>query len=114
MLLLQHASDHREVASCCGLTAREEALFETLQVKKGEHAEMLLVERAQRATGASAAVLRYRPSAFELWLNTTDPRDTGLRERVMRERGCSFAEAVALLARRFPRGALHDAGQFAA
>ena len=109
MLLLQHASDHREVASFCGLTAREEALFKTLQVKKGEHAEMLLVERAHRAGGSAASVLRYQPSAFELWLNTTDPRDTGLRDRVMRERGCSFAEAVALLARKFPWGAVRAA-----
>ncbi|MBI1944657.1 MAG: ATP-binding protein [Deltaproteobacteria bacterium] len=100
-LLFQHAGDHERVSSLLELNARQHALFKQLRFKKGAYAELLLVERA----AGEASVLRLRPTAFDLWLNTTDPADVGFRERVRRERGLSLLDAVRHCAKHHPNGA---------
>lgn len=100
-LLLQHAGDHERVATLLGLNARQLALFRQLKFKKGQFAEMMLVERG---TG-DASVLRLRPTPFDLWLNTTDPVDVGFRDRVRRERRCSLVDAIRFCAKNHPTGA---------
>ncbi|MCC7075073.1 MAG: ATP-binding protein [Deltaproteobacteria bacterium] len=99
--LFQHAGDHESVSSLLELNPRQHALFKQLRFKKGAYAEMLLVERG----AGEASVLRLRPTAFDLWLNTTDPVDVGFRERVRRERGLSLLDAVRHCATHHPNGA---------
>lgn len=101
LFLMQHATGHTDVASLCALNHREDALFRQLTLKKGAFSEMLLVDRAV----GRASVLRLVPTAFDLWLNTTDPVDCGFRARVMKERGLTMLEAIRFCAERYPKGA---------
>lgn len=101
VFLNKHVENHAEVARVCGLNARQEHLFRSLEFKAGSYSELLLVDRAKQ----ESAVCRLKPTAFDLWLNTSKPEDVGFRERLQRERGLSLLEAIRACADEFPNGA---------
>jgi hypothetical protein len=99
--LNKHTTDFERVASFCELNDRQLHLFKKLEFQAGQYSEILFVDRAVN----DATVLRYYPTPFDLWLNTTSPQDVGFRERLRRDRGLSMAQAIKVCADEFPRGA---------
>ena len=99
--LNKHAEGHDTVANFCQLNARQAHLFKGLQFQSGRFSEVLFVDRVQN----DATILRNYPTAFDLWLNTTNPADVSLRDRVRRDEGVSMAQAIRLCAERHPQGA---------
>lgn len=99
--LNKHAEGHDTVADFCQLNARQAHLFKGLQFQSGRFSEVLFVDRVQN----DATILRNYPTAFDLWLNTTNPADVSLRDRVRRDEGVSMAQAIRLCAERHPQGA---------
>lgn len=74
---------------------------QVLQFQSGRFSEVLFVDRVQN----DATSLRNYPTAFDLWLNTTNPAGVSLRDRVRRDEGVSMAQAIRLCAERYPQGA---------
>jgi hypothetical protein len=74
---------------------------QVLHFQSGRFSEVLFVDRVQN----DATILRNYPTAFDLWLNTTNPADVSLRDRVRRDEGVSMAQAIRLCAERYPQGA---------
>ena len=110
IFLMQHAGDHDAVSDLCALNCGEANLFRQLKMKKGEFSEMLFVERGASSAstgggGERASILRLVPTAWDLWLNTTDPADVGFRDRVIKDRGLSLLEAIRFCAEHHPGGA---------
>lgn len=101
IFLNQHVTDHDQVGELCELNARQLALFKGLRFKGGVYSELLLVDRA----GNDASVLQLRPTAFDLWLNTTNPADVAYRDRIRKEHGLSLVEAIRRCAEEHPAGA---------
>lgn len=102
MIFLQrHTRNLESAAAFCKLTSRQRVLFESLQFQAGVFSEVLYVD----SNGDDVSVLRLFPTPFELWLNTTNPKDRELRERVRRERGLSMLEAIRFCAAHYPKGA---------
>ena len=99
--LNRHAEGHDAVANFCQLNQRQAHLFKGLQFQSGRYSEVLFVDRV----AGDASILRNFPTAFDLWLNTTNPADVALRDRVKREEGVSMAQAIRLCAERYPQGA---------
>ena len=100
---LRHKEGRDAVAKLVGMNERERALFDGLSNEKGVFSDVLV-----RKKGGSA-VLRYRPSAFDYWVNTTDGRDRQLEAQVLKEVGGDRLAALRRLARDFPHGAAHAA-----
>lgn len=101
VILTKHNQGHDDVADLLQLNARERHLFGTLEISPGRYAELLLLDRDIR----SASVVRLRPTPFDLWLNTSNPRDVAFRSRVMTERGMSYLDAMDFCAKHHPTGA---------
>jgi hypothetical protein len=101
IFLNQHVTDHDQVGELCELNSRQLALFKGLRFKGGVYSELLLVDRA----GNDASVLQLRPTAFDLWLNTTNPADVAFRDRLRMEKGLSLVEAIRFCAEHHPTGA---------
>jgi hypothetical protein len=99
-ILNQHATDHDRVIDTLDLTPRHAGLFKGLTFRAGEYSELLYVEQASK----DAAVLRFAPSPFELWLNTSSADDVAFRTRVQRAYSLSTLETLRLCADHFPNG----------
>ena len=110
VLLNQHAIGHENLAGLLDLNARQTQLFKTLRFKKGVYSEILCIEQDESgAARKTASVIQNRPTAFDYWINTTNPRDVGFRERAQRELAlASKLEAVRYCAHHFPKGAPAD------
>jgi hypothetical protein len=101
VFLMRHASDHDRVAQAFDLTSRETELFRSLQFRGGHFAECLVKDVNQNRT----EVLRYSPTPFDLWSDTSRGADIEWRKQYMHDHKCSLLEAVEALARSQPTGA---------
>lgn len=99
-LLLFHASGHQAVADFFGLTPRATAAFASLQRRKGQYSDLLLLH------GQRKAVVRLALHPMALWVLTTDAKDKKFLERA-RSRNPQLDDVTLLaqLARRYPQGA---------
>jgi hypothetical protein len=103
-LLLRHNSQHEDVAATFALTPRQLELFRHLQFEPGRYAEQLYIDRHE----STAAVLRYSPTPWELWIDTSRAIDMELRQVVFDRMRDAFA-ALTYLADRYPNGATAEA-----
>ena len=76
--LMRHAADHKRVADAFELSPRETALFQSLQFRGGHFAECLVKDVNQNKT----EVLRYSPTPFDLWLDTSRGRRRGISQAI--------------------------------
>lgn len=103
-VLLRHNAQHEAVAKTFGLSDRQLRLFEKLDFRPGEYGEQLYVDKHDNV----ATVLRYSPTPWELWIDTSRAIDVELRQYVIRRMGNATA-ALAYLADTFPHGATPEA-----
>ncbi len=96
-ILLLQQGDLAQVAKTVGLTAHQTNLVRSLQRKKGEFSEALLIE------GSHKQVIRICPSPIEYWLSTSDPLDNRELDRIRGE-GLSLVEAIEKAAELHPNG----------
>lgn len=99
--LQKHNHGFEEASEVCSLTPKQKSLLKMLEYSEGKFAECLVVDKARN----EANILRLIPTPFELWLNTTNPIDTDLREKTQKSQKLSFLEAIELLADKHPTGA---------
>jgi conjugal transfer ATP-binding protein TraC len=100
-LLLRHNSDDiPAVAKVLDLNPRETDLVRHLKNEKGHYAEFFV-----RQTDAGSAVLRYSPSPWEYWCNTTDARDRQLEQQALAACGGDRLRALQQLVSTYPNGA---------
>lgn len=98
--LLRHKEDDvPRVAEVLGLNRREAALLGDLKRQKGKYSEVFVKQEA------GSAVLRYAPSPWEYWLNTTDPADRALEARALAAAGGDRFKALRSLVESHPNGA---------
>lgn len=98
-VLLKHHAEHQAVAEAFNLSERELGLFRNLQFRGGHYAEMLVLD----AHDSSSALLRYTPTPYEMWIDTSRPSDGELRRRLVARWGA--AKALEYLAATYPHGA---------
>lgn len=104
VLLLPHkAGAAAKTAACLKLPPAVAAMLEGIKTEKGRYSEILVLE------DEAAAVLQYRATPFEVWLNTTDGKDIQMRKQLMADRQMSLMEAIRYLAEHYPKGA--DGGE---
>ncbi|MFC1609854.1 VirB4 family type IV secretion system protein [Myxococcota bacterium] len=103
-VLNRHNAEHDKVADVFDLSSRQLELFRTLELRKGEYAEQLYIDRHNN----DAAVLRYAPTPFELWIDSSRAIDLELRSLVMARVGDPL-EAIKYLADQYPRGGTPEA-----
>jgi hypothetical protein len=99
--LMKHVDKHRETCELFRLTSRQEDLFRSLKKVDGKFAEFLLVDRGTDRTH----VLRYAPTPWDLWCDTSKPADVAFREQWQQTTGGTLTEAMAYLAKNHPHGA---------
>lgn len=98
--LLKHKEDDvPRVAETLGLNSRESALLGDLKREKGKYSEVFVKQES------GSAVLRYSPSPWEYWLNTTDPGDRALEEQALKAAGGDRLKALRSLVVSHPNGA---------
>lgn len=98
--LLKHKEDDvPRVAETLGLNSREAELLGDLKREKGKYSEVFVKQEA------GSAVLRYSPSPWEYWLNTTDPGDRALEEQALKTAGGDRLKALRALVESHPNGA---------
>jgi conjugal transfer ATP-binding protein TraC len=98
-LLKHNEDDVPRVAEVLGLNPREAALLADLKREKGKYSEVFVKQEA------GSAVLRYSPSPWEYWLNTTDPADRALEAKALEEAGGQRLQALHTLVTLHPHGA---------
>ena len=98
--LLKHKEDDvPRVAEVLGLNPREAALLGDLRREKGKYSEVFVKQES------GSAVLRYSPSPWEYWLNTTDPADRVLEQQQLGVNGGDRFKTIAQLVESHPHGA---------
>lgn len=98
--LLKHKEDDvPRAAEVLGLNAREAALLGDLKREKGKYAELFVKQES------GSAVLRYSPSPWEYWLNTTDPADRELENKILQSTDGDRLLALKRLVSSHPNGA---------
>ena len=98
--LLKHKEDDvPRVAEVLGLNEREAALLGDLKREKGKYSEVFVKQEL------GSAVLRYSPSPWEYWLNTTDPGDRALEQQAMTACAGDRMKALKQLVESHPNGA---------
>ena len=94
-------SGHKEIAEAFALTEREASLHKNLQMIKGQYSEHLRVDRnTERST-----VLRYSPTPYELWIDTSSAADMAFRRKVIQKMDGNVKKALDYLAKKHPHGA---------
>ena len=101
--LLRHKDGHEKVAELLSLNERELHLFKSLTTVKGQYSEVF-VQMARKGE-KSSSVCRFSPSPFEYWVNTTDPADRALEQKVLAQVGGDRLSALRQLVRQYPNGA---------
>jgi conjugal transfer ATP-binding protein TraC len=98
--LLKHKEDDvPRVAEVLGLNQREASLLADLRREKGRFSEVFVKQEA------GSAVLRYSPSPWEYWLNTTDPGDRALEQQALAAASGDRLKALKQLVESHPHGA---------
>jgi conjugal transfer ATP-binding protein TraC len=101
--LLRHKRGHEAITEQFALNARETALFKSLEMRRGEYTEVLVLH------GQHHFLARVVLSPLEYWLTTTHPQDLAVERDVRREHpDASRIELLAELAARWPRGVAFD------
>jgi hypothetical protein len=100
LYLMRHLSDHDLVGDAFDLTARERHLFKNLQFNGGHYAEALVKDSNLGLT----EVIRYSPTPFDLWCDTSRGADVELRTARHRHSGRPLLDIIEELARRYPHG----------
>lgn len=103
-VLLRHNAQHDDVARVFNLQARELELFRRLEFRPGEFSEFMYLDRHSN----ESALLRYAPTPYELWIDTSRAIDMELRSLVFARKKDPVA-ALKYLADKYPRGATEDA-----
>lgn len=98
--LLRANAEHDDAAQVFGLSERELELYKGLMFRPGEFAEFLYVDKHSNRSD----VLRYCPTPYELWIDTSRAIDMELRSLVF-ARLKDSAEALRYLADNYPSGA---------
>ncbi|MFH1810563.1 MAG: hypothetical protein ABIJ09_17610 [Pseudomonadota bacterium] len=93
-------ADHEAVARVFSLSPRELSLLKSLQFRKGHFAESLHVDRHS----SRSQVLRYAPTPWELWTDTSRAVDIELRNKLLDRLG-SPHRVLDYLSRKHPHGA---------
>jgi len=107
LFLMRHQIDHAAVCALFNLHGRQRRMFEGLKMAPNVYAETLLVDLNKRRS----QVLRYKPTPFDLWCDSSRPQDVELRRRFHASSGLGWDEVMSRLARRFPQGApSHEVG----
>jgi type IV secretory pathway VirB4 component len=97
--LLRHRSGHDLVAGQFHLNDREREVFRSLEMRRGEFTEALVLH------GDHHFLARIVLSPLEYWLATTHPPDIAEEEKLaVARRDLSRFQRLQLLAARFPRG----------
>lgn len=89
--------DPKVLADALRLNSQELSIIQTLQQRKGEYSEGLLIE------GKHRQVVRIYPGPFVYWVSTSDATDNRYLEE-LRKSGLSLIEAIEEAARKFPCG----------
>lgn len=98
--LLRHRRGHELVTAQFRLNAREEHVFQSLEMRRGEYTEALVLH------GEHHFLARVVLSPLEYWIATTHPADLALEAEVKRRRpGLSRLALLDTLAGEYPRGA---------
>ena len=105
--LMRHQDGHGPTAAHFRLNGAQQKLFAGLQLVPGRFGEALLLD----ALDGRTRVLRYSPTPFDLWCDTSRPEDVALRERVLHEVGLSLEQTIGALAEMCPGGAPATAAQ---
>jgi type IV secretory pathway VirB4 component len=107
LYMLKHATAHQEIAAELRLNARELAIFESLEMRRGHYTEALVFH------GAHHFLARVVLTPLEYWIATTAPADLALEERYRATYGgLSRLQLLHKLAERYPHGATsHTAPQ---
>ncbi len=100
VFLMRHASDHAHVADAFELSARETALFRSLQFRGGHFAECMVKDVNQNKT----EILRYSPTSFDLWLDTSRGADVEFRRQYQAANRLTMLETIDKLSQRYPHG----------
>ncbi|WP_342382217.1 ATP-binding protein (plasmid) [Myxococcus stipitatus] len=97
--LLRHKDGHKTVADMLNLNEVELDLFKGLHTKKGYYSEVLM------KTDSQSAVVRYSPSPWDYWVNTTDALDKELERKLLPQFGGDRLATVRHLVATYPNGA---------
>lgn len=108
-VLNRHNSEHEQVAEVFDLSPRQLELFRSLEFHKGHFAENLYIDRHS----GYSTVLRYAPTPFELWIDTSRAIDVELRNKTLAEFKTPL-DALRHLAEKHPHGAPSETHQEAA
>jgi conjugal transfer ATP-binding protein TraC len=101
--LLKHRRGHDIVARQFHLNAREEEVFRSLEMRRGEYTEALVLH------GDHHFLARVVLSPLEYWMATSHPADLKLEAELRRAQPhLPRLDLLRLLAARFPRGAATD------
>jgi hypothetical protein len=101
LYLMRHVADHENVGKQFELTPREQHLFENLHFVGGSYAEALVKDKNRNLT----EVVRYSPTAFDLWCDTSRPADVQKRRNLLKRPGATLLGVIEELARDCPNGA---------
>ncbi|MCB9093494.1 MAG: hypothetical protein H6621_00375 [Halobacteriovoraceae bacterium] len=99
-ILLQRG-DSNILKSTLKLNQQELNLIQSLEQRKGEYSEALMIE------GDSRQVIRIFPSPFEYWLSTSDASDNHYINE-LQQSGLNLVEAIKKAARTYPNGIAHE------
>lgn len=97
--LLRHKDNHDAVADLVDLNAVELELFRSLTTKKGFFSEVLM------KTDTHSSVVRFSPSPWDYWVNTTDGADKELERSLLPQFGGDRLATLRHLVATYPNGA---------
>lgn len=99
--LLRHRAGHDVIAETFHLNPRERAVFEGLEMRRGEYSELLVL-----AGRDHHFVARIVLTPLEYWIATTHPADQAVLAAIAAQHPhLPLSDQLALCAERFPRGA---------
>lgn len=98
-ILKQKGADQGRLQEVLGLNQNEMALIESLRQERGKFSEAFLMSEDDRS------LVAIESTPLEYWIATTDPRETSLIEKRMKEnQSLSEWECLRILSREYPTG----------
>jgi conjugal transfer ATP-binding protein TraC len=98
-ILKQKGADQARLQEVLALNTNEMALIESLRQERGKYSEAFLMCEDDRS------LVAIESTPLEYWIATTDPRETSLIQRRLKENpGLTEWECLRALAREFPTG----------
>jgi type IV secretory pathway VirB4 component len=97
----------KQIVDYFNFNEQEQQHIESLQIKKGEYAEVFF-SQSRELKPISAKIVVY-PTPIEYWVATTDAKDLNYYEEIRRiNPGMSVYEAIEKCATDYPNGVAHD------